>query len=167
MLVLTHALKPSSRIRMGCSYAFFNPHCPVGSLSLSGLRCISQQRICPLSSRSCFRHPVGRLSFPNRVFVSPMCQYSSEDGFSNDWHLVPFGEPGRQAARAGVYGSGGGSSRRADHAPGPGTVERRSHRRTQRIVNFLHGQGVRAGAQLAHAGRKASMTLPWAKEQRI
>jgi 2,4-dienoyl-CoA reductase-like NADH-dependent reductase (Old Yellow Enzyme family) len=106
------------------------------------------------------------VSFSNRVFVSPMCQYSSEDGFSNDWHLVHLGSRAVGGAglvfteAAAVLPEGRITPQdlglwKDEHIPG-----------LKRIVDFLHGQGVRAGVQLAHAGRKASMARPWALEQR-
>jgi 2,4-dienoyl-CoA reductase-like NADH-dependent reductase (Old Yellow Enzyme family) len=106
------------------------------------------------------------VTFPNRVFVSPMCQYSSEDGFSNDWHLVHLGSRAVGGAgmvmteAAAVLPEGRITPRdlglwKDDHIAG-----------LKRIVEFLHGQGARAGVQLAHAGRKASMARPWAPEQR-
>jgi 2,4-dienoyl-CoA reductase-like NADH-dependent reductase (Old Yellow Enzyme family) len=106
------------------------------------------------------------VSIPNRIFVSPMCQYSSEDGFSNDWHLVHLGS--RAAGGAGLIFTEASAVLpegritpqdqglwKDDHIPG-----------LKRIVEFLHGQGARTGVQLAHAGRKASMPRPWAPEQR-
>ncbi len=106
------------------------------------------------------------VSIPNRVFVSPMCQYSSEDGFSNDWHLVHLGS--RAVGGAGLVFTEAAAILpegritpqdlglwKDDHVPG-----------LKRIVEFLHGQGVRAAVQLAHAGRKASMARPWDREQR-
>jgi 2,4-dienoyl-CoA reductase-like NADH-dependent reductase (Old Yellow Enzyme family) len=106
------------------------------------------------------------VTFPNRVFVSPMCQYSSEDGFSNDWHLVHLGSRAVGGAglvfteAAAVLAEGRITPQdlglwKDDHIVG-----------LKRIVDFLHTQGTRAGVQLAHAGRKASMTRPWAPEQR-
>jgi 2,4-dienoyl-CoA reductase-like NADH-dependent reductase (Old Yellow Enzyme family) len=106
------------------------------------------------------------VTFSNRVFVSPMCQYSSEDGFSNDWHLVHLGSRAVGGAglvmteAAAVLPEGRITPQdlglwKDDHIAG-----------LKRIVEFLHGQGVRAGVQLAHAGRKASMARPWAAEQR-
>lgn len=106
------------------------------------------------------------VTFPNRVFVSPMCQYSSEDGFSNDWHLVHLGSRAIGGAglvfteAASVLAEGRITPQdlglwKDDHVAG-----------LKRIIDFLHSQGARAGVQLAHAGRKASMTLPWAAEQR-
>ena len=106
------------------------------------------------------------VTFPNRIFVSPMCQYSSEDGFSNDWHLVHLGSRAVGGAAlvlteaSAVLAEGRISPQdlglwKDDHITGLG-----------RIVEFLHAQGARAGVQLAHAGRKASMTRPWAGEER-
>lgn len=106
------------------------------------------------------------VSIPNRIFVSPMCQYSSEDGFSSDWHLVHLGSRAVGGAglifteAAAVLPEGRITPQdlglwKDDHIPG-----------LKRIVDFLHSQGVRTGVQLAHAGRKASMMHPWAPEQR-
>ena len=106
------------------------------------------------------------VTFSNRVFVSPMCQYSSDDGFSNDWHLVHLGSRAVGGAglvfteAAAVLPEGRISPQdlglwKDDHIAG-----------LKRIVDFVHQQGARAGVQLAHAGRKASMTRPWASEQR-
>jgi 2,4-dienoyl-CoA reductase-like NADH-dependent reductase (Old Yellow Enzyme family) len=95
-----------------------------------------------------------------------MCQYSSEDGFSNDWHLVHLGSRAVGGAglvfteAAAVLPEGRITPQdlgfwKDEHIPG-----------LKRIVDFLHGQGVRAAIQLAHAGRKASMARPWAPDQR-
>jgi 2,4-dienoyl-CoA reductase-like NADH-dependent reductase (Old Yellow Enzyme family) len=107
------------------------------------------------------------VSFPNRVFVSPMCQYSSEDGFSNDWHLVHLGS--RAVGGAGlVFTEAAAVLPEGRITPGDLGLWKDDHiAALQRIVAFLHGQGARAGVQLAHAGRKASMPIPWAKEQRF
>jgi len=95
-----------------------------------------------------------------------MCQYSSDDGFSNDWHLVHLGSRAVGGAglvfteAAAVLAEGRISPQdlglwKDDHIAG-----------LKRIVDFVHQQGARAGVQLAHAGRKASMARPWASEQR-
>jgi 2,4-dienoyl-CoA reductase-like NADH-dependent reductase (Old Yellow Enzyme family) len=101
------------------------------------------------------------LQFSNRVFVSPMCQYSSIDGYANDWHFVHLGS--RAVGGAGlvlteataVVPEGRISPQDLgiwsdDHIPA-----------LRRIVNFIHEQGTVAGMQLAHAGRKASTRRPW------
>src|ERR1700742_4470746 len=106
------------------------------------------------------------LEFSNRVFVSPMCEYSSVDGYANDWHLVHLGSRAVGGAglvmteAAAVLAEGRITPQdlglwKDEHIPG-----------LKRIVEFLHGHGGRAGVQLAHAGRKASMARPWAPEQR-
>jgi 2,4-dienoyl-CoA reductase-like NADH-dependent reductase (Old Yellow Enzyme family) len=97
----------------------------------------------------------------NRIAVSPMCQYSSEDGFANDWHVVHLGSravggaavvfteatavtaEGRiSAADLGIW--------KDEHIPG-----------LKRITEFIASQGAIPGIQLAHAGRKASRQVPW------
>ena len=101
------------------------------------------------------------VTFNNRIGVSPMCQYSAHDGFANDWHMVHLGSRAQGGAGLvmleasavvpegritpddlGIY--------KDEHIPG-----------LTRIVEFIHAQGVRAGIQLAHAGRKASMAAPF------
>ena len=106
------------------------------------------------------------VTVPNRVFVSPMCQYSSEDGFSNDWHLVHLGS--RAVGGAGlVFTEAAAVLPEGRITPQDLGLWKDEHiAGLKRIVEFLHQQGARAGVQLAHAGRKASMTRPWAPEQR-
>jgi len=106
------------------------------------------------------------VSFPNRAFVSPMCQYSSEDGFSNDWHLVHLGS--RAVGGSGlVFTEAAAVLPEGRITPQDLGLWKDDHiAGLKRIVEFVHGQGARAGVQLAHAGRKASMARPWAKEQR-
>lgn len=97
----------------------------------------------------------------NRLVVSPMCQYSSVDGFASDWHLVHLGQyaHGRAGtiiqeatsispegrityADAGIWSD--------DHIAG-----------WKKVVDYVHSQGSKIGIQLAHAGRKASTNKPW------
>ena len=101
------------------------------------------------------------LTLANRIIVSPMCEYSSVDGFSNDWHFVHLGSravggaalvmteatavtaEGRISPQdLGIYDAG--------HVPG-----------LARSVRFIHAQKACAGIQLAHAGRKGSTVRPW------
>jgi len=99
-------------------------------------------------------------SFRNRIVMSPMCQYSATDGFTNDWHLVHLG------SRA-VGGSGLIITEATAVSPEgritPGDIGLWSDEHIaglSRIVNFIHLQGAIAGIQLAHAGRKASCAVP-------
>ena len=101
------------------------------------------------------------LTFGNRVFVSPMCQYSSHDGYANDWHLVHLGS--RAVGGAGLVMTEatavlpeGRISPQDLGIWADGHIEMLA-----RIVSFIHEQGSIAGMQLAHAGRKASTRRPW------
>ncbi len=94
-----------------------------------------------------------------------MCQYSAEDGFANDWHLVHLGARAQGGAglvmveASAVVAEGRISSAdlgiwKDEHIPA-----------LERIASFIHSQGARAGIQLAHAGRKASVTAPFRGER--
>ena len=104
---------------------------------------------------------IRELEFGNRVFVSPMCQYSSEDGFPNDWHLVHLGS--RAVGGAGMVMTEATAvlpeGRISPQDLGIWSDEHVEPLR--RIVRFIHEQGSVAGMQLAHAGRKASTRRPW------
>jgi 2,4-dienoyl-CoA reductase-like NADH-dependent reductase (Old Yellow Enzyme family) len=99
--------------------------------------------------------------FRNRIAVSPMCEYSSVDGFANDWHLVHLGSRAVGGAglviteAAAVLPEGRISPDdlgiwHDDHIPA-----------LARITEFIHAHGAISGIQLAHAGRKASTAAPW------
>ena len=104
------------------------------------------------------------LTLRNRVVVSPMCEYSSEDGFANDWHLVHLGH-GRSAARPGVHRSDRRRPPTAASARRTWDLAGRARRHLARIVDFVQGQGSAAGIQLAHAGRKAQHERPWERRR--
>ena len=101
------------------------------------------------------------VTFSNRVFVSPMCQYSSIDGFANDWHLVHLGS--RAAGGAGlVFTEATAVTPEGRISPEDLGIWQDAHIETlARIARFVHEQGSVAGMQLAHAGRKASTYRPW------
>jgi 2,4-dienoyl-CoA reductase-like NADH-dependent reductase (Old Yellow Enzyme family) len=105
------------------------------------------------------------LTLPNRIGVSPMCEYSSDDGFANDWHLVHLGS--RAVGGAGlVFTEASAVLPEGRITPNDLGVWKDEHiAALARIVDFLHGQGARAAIQLAHAGRKASMQRPWDGER--
>src|SRR4051794_20236862 len=101
------------------------------------------------------------VTFANRVFVSPMCQYSSHDGYANDWHLVHLG------ARA-VGGAGLVLAEATAVVPegrispwDTGIWNDEQGAAWERIAAFVRAHGAAAGVQLAHAGRKASTRAPW------
>ncbi|MDU0370631.1 NADH:flavin oxidoreductase/NADH oxidase [Hymenobacter endophyticus] len=107
------------------------------------------------------------ITLKNRIVISPMCQYSAQDGFSNDWHLVHLGSRAVGGAALilleatavvpegritpddlGIWHD--------DHLPG-----------LRRIVEFLKQEDCVPGIQLAHAGRKASHASPWKGGQQL
>lgn len=102
------------------------------------------------------------LVLPNRVVVSPMCQYSAEDGTISDWHLVNLGS--RAVGGAGlVMSEMTDISPDARITPGCAGMYRDEHVAAwKRVVDFVHGQTeAKIGMQLAHAGRKGSTRVPW------
>jgi 2,4-dienoyl-CoA reductase-like NADH-dependent reductase (Old Yellow Enzyme family) len=107
----------------------------------------------PLQQRS--------LTLPNRIVVSPMCQYSSVDGYATDWHLVHLGS--RAIGGAGVVMTEAAAvSPEARITPGDLGIWSDDHiPMLSRITAFLKEHGSIPAIQLAHAGRKASMTAPW------
>lgn len=101
------------------------------------------------------------VTFRNRVFVSPMCEYSSDDGFANDWHLVHLGS--RAVGGAGLtFTEATAVTPEGRISPQDLGIWKDDHvEMLSRIVRFIHAQGSVAGMQLAHAGRKASTRRPW------
>ena len=101
------------------------------------------------------------LTLRNRIVVSPMCQYSSEDGFANDWHLVHLGS--RAVGGAGlVLTEAAAVEPRGRITPQDLGIWKDEHvPALRRITDFIKSQGGAAGIQLAHAGRKASTARPW------
>jgi 2,4-dienoyl-CoA reductase-like NADH-dependent reductase (Old Yellow Enzyme family) len=105
------------------------------------------------------------VKLPNRIVVSPMCEYSSTDGFANDWHLVHLGA--RAVGGAGlVLTEAAAVLPEGRITPNDLGIWKEEHiAMLKRIADFLHEQGAHAGVQLAHAGRKASMNRPWDGER--
>jgi 2,4-dienoyl-CoA reductase-like NADH-dependent reductase (Old Yellow Enzyme family) len=101
------------------------------------------------------------VTFRNRIAVSPMCQYSAQDGFANDWHLVHLGSRAVGGAALVVVEA---TAVTADGRITPsdlGIWKDEHIEPLARIARFVHSQGAVAGIQLAHAGRKASCEVPW------
>ena len=101
------------------------------------------------------------LQFRNRIFVSPMCQYSSHEGLPTDWHLVHLGS--RAVGGAGlVMVEASAISPEGRISPDDSGIWSDAHAEAfMPITRFIRGQGAVAGIQLAHAGRKGSCSLPW------
>lgn len=101
------------------------------------------------------------IEFRNRIWVSPMCQYSSENGMPTDWHLVHLGT--RATGGAGlVIMEATAVSPEGRISPSDAGIWSDEHANAyKRITAFIKSQGAIAGIQIAHAGRKASTTEPW------
>ena len=102
------------------------------------------------------------LVLANRIVVSPMCQYSAEDGMPNDWHLVHLG--GMAVGGAGlVFTEMTDVSREGRITTGCAGMYKKEHVAAwRRIVDFVHARSkAKIGMQLAHAGQKAATKIPW------
>jgi 2,4-dienoyl-CoA reductase-like NADH-dependent reductase (Old Yellow Enzyme family) len=101
------------------------------------------------------------LTLANRIVVSPMCQYSSVDGFSNDWHFVHLATRAVGGAAL-VFTEASAVTAAGRISPQDLGIYDDAHvAGLERIVRFIHAQGARAGIQIAHAGRKGSTVRPW------
>jgi anthraniloyl-CoA monooxygenase len=102
------------------------------------------------------------MQLSNRVVVSPMCQYSANDGVPNDWHLVHLGSRAIGGAAL-VFTEMTDISREGRITHGCAGMYGDEHAKAwARIVAFVHANSkAKIGMQLAHAGRKGSCTLPW------
>ena len=101
------------------------------------------------------------VTFPNRIAVSPMCQYSCEDGFANDWHFVHLGSRAVGGAGLVIVEATAVTPEGRITEGDMGLWKDAQIPPLKRIVDFMHQNGTRAGIQLAHAGRKASTARPW------
>jgi 2,4-dienoyl-CoA reductase-like NADH-dependent reductase (Old Yellow Enzyme family) len=101
------------------------------------------------------------IEFKNRIAVSPMCEYSSEDGFANDWHLVHLGSRAVGGAAL-VMTEATAVSPEGRISHGDLGIYKDEHiEKLKQITDFIHAHGAVSGTQLAHAGRKASHEVPW------
>jgi 2,4-dienoyl-CoA reductase-like NADH-dependent reductase (Old Yellow Enzyme family) len=99
--------------------------------------------------------------FRNRIFVSPMCQYSSDNGMPNDWHLVHLGSRAVGGAAL-VMVEATAVSPEGRISPWDSGMWSDEHAGAfRRITSFVKAQDSVPGIQLAHAGRKASVDVPW------
>src|ERR1700759_4738834 len=105
--------------------------------------------------------------FKNRIAISPMCQYSSVDGFANDWHLVHLGSRAIGGAALVIQEATAVTKRGRISPDDMGLWKDEQIEQLQRITDFIKKQGSVAGIQLAHAGRKASMNSSWKGGKRV
>lgn len=101
------------------------------------------------------------ITFRNRVFVSPMCQYSSTDGLPTDWHLVHLGSRAVGGAALVMMEATAVTADGRITAADQGLWNDTQKTALIPITTFIKSQGAIAGIQLAHAGRKASTDIPW------
>jgi 2,4-dienoyl-CoA reductase-like NADH-dependent reductase (Old Yellow Enzyme family) len=107
------------------------------------------------------------VKFKNRIVVSPMCQYSSEDGFANDWHLVHLGSRAVGGASL-IISEATAVSPEGRISPGDLGIWKDEHlEKLQQITTFIKAQHCVPGIQLSHAGRKASTSVPWKGKDKV
>ncbi|KAI0652018.1 FMN-linked oxidoreductase [Trametes meyenii] len=101
------------------------------------------------------------VTFKNRIFVSPMCQYSADNGHATDWHLVHIGGLATRGTGAICMEATSVVPQGRISPEDAGLWTDSQIAPLKRIVTFAHAQGTKIGVQLAHAGRKASTMAPW------
>ena len=102
------------------------------------------------------------VEFRNRLWISPMCQYSSENGMPNDWHMVHLGSRAVGGAGLVMVEATAVSPEGRISLGDTGIWSDEQTQAFKPIAKFIKGQGAAVGIQLAHAGRKASTPIPWA-----
>ena len=107
------------------------------------------------------------LTLPHRIAVSPMCEYSSNDGFANDWHFVHLGSRAIGGAALVITEANAVSPEGRITLADLGIYKDEHIPALRHLTGFLHQHGAYAGTQLAHAGRKASMAVPWEQDRLI
>ena len=101
------------------------------------------------------------ITLKNRIVVSPMCQYSSVDGFANDWHLVHLGSRAVGGAAMVITEATAVSPEGRISPQDLGIYQDEHIEKLRQITAFIESQGAVPGIQLAHAGRKASTYTSW------
>ncbi|MCT1525264.1 NADH:flavin oxidoreductase/NADH oxidase [Sphingobacterium hotanense] len=105
--------------------------------------------------------PLKNITISNRIVVSPMCQYSAEDGYANNWHLVHLGQFAIGRAGAVIQEATAVSPEGRISYGDLGIWKDEHIEKYSEITEFIKEQGSIPGIQLAHAGRKASTDKPW------
>ena len=101
------------------------------------------------------------VEFSNRIWVSPMCQYSAIDGVASSWHDVHIGSFATGGTGLIMMEASGVTPEGRISTHCLGIWNERQTERLRPIVDFAHSMGTKIGIQLAHAGRKASCLPPW------
>ncbi|OLN85371.1 putative NADPH dehydrogenase C23G7.10c 4 [Colletotrichum chlorophyti] len=103
-------------------------------------------------------------TFNNRIWVSPMCQYSADDGHATEYHLVHLGQFALHGAALTIVEATAVEPRGRISPQDVGLWKDSQVAPLKRVVDFIHSQNQLAGIQLAHAGRKGSLLAPWISE---
>ncbi|KAK2589721.1 NADH-dependent flavin oxidoreductase [Conoideocrella luteorostrata] len=101
------------------------------------------------------------LELHNRFVVSPMCQYSADNGHLTDYHLVHLGQFALNGAGVVMVEATATEARGRISPQDSGLWQDSQIEPLRRIVNYVHSQNTKAAIQIAHAGRKASTLAPW------
>ncbi|KZV73691.1 FMN-linked oxidoreductase [Peniophora sp. CONT] len=139
------------------AYQFFPLNTPQPGATLNTEKYPQNHHIPPLFRPITLRG----VTFPNRIFVSPMCQYSSDNGHATDWHLVHLGGFASRGAGAIIVEATAVVPEGRISPEDAGLWTDSQIAPIKRCVDFAHGQGVKIGIQLAHAGRKSSVQAPY------
>jgi 2,4-dienoyl-CoA reductase-like NADH-dependent reductase (Old Yellow Enzyme family) len=110
---------------------------------------------------------IKKITLKNRIVISPMCQYSAIDGFAKDWHLVHLGS--RASGGVGlIIQEATAVSPEARISPSDLGIWKDEHIEKLKTINaFIVSQNSIPGIQLAHAGRKASVSAPWEGNKKL
>lgn len=129
------------------------------TLRFSKINSMASLLFSPLSIKS--------IRLKNRIAISPMCQYSSTDGFANDWHLVHLGS--RASGGAGlIIQEATAVAPEGRISPEDLGIWKDEHiEKLKAITAFIKSQNAVPGIQLAHAGRKASVSSPWKGNKKL
>jgi len=101
------------------------------------------------------------VTFQNRIFVSPMCQYSAQDGHLTDWHLTHLGGIMQRGPGLAFVEATSVTPEGRITPEDSGLWQDSQIAPLKRIVEFAHSQNQKIAIQLGHAGRKASTVAPW------
>jgi 2,4-dienoyl-CoA reductase-like NADH-dependent reductase (Old Yellow Enzyme family) len=110
---------------------------------------------------------IREVEFRNRIFVSPMCQYSAKNGVPGEWHFVHYGSRASGGAGGVIFEATAVSPEGRISYGDLGLWNEEQESAFSRITAFVKSQGAVAGIQLAHAGRKGSCEVPWRGGQAI
>lgn len=111
--------------------------------------------------------PIKSIVLKNRIAISPMCQYSAKDGFANDWHLVHLGSRASGGAGLIIQEATAVAPEGRISPEDLGLWNDNQIEKLQIINQFIIGQNSIPGIQLAHAGRKASVSAPWIGNKKL